>query len=314
MKGLTTTQLCAYLLNSANWGLWADRLFKVVLVLVLARLLLTFGVRLVDRIFARKAGALIGIDDRRGKTLAPLLRSVLRYAVNVVAALTVLEIFLPPATLQPLLASAGIVGVAIGFGAQNLVRDIIGGFFILYEDQFAVGDYIKTGGQAGLVEDIGLRIVRLRDFSGEQHIIPNGKIETVTNLSRGKMRATVEVGVAYEESLHRVLHVLQQVARDVAAEQSGVILEGPEVLGVVSFEPSDMVIQLVAQTKPMQQWAVERALRRRIVEVFEQEGIQIPYPRQVFLTGQGTAGGAVPPAGRPERAAGPGADSGEDGR
>lgn len=296
---MTTAYLRTYLMAPETWALWGGRVLKAAVILLLARLVLVYGGRLVEQALARAGrGSFFTMNDRRSKTLAPLLRSLLRYVVDVVAVLSVLGVFLPPATLQPILASAGVVGLAIGFGAQHLVRDIISGFFILYEDQFAVGDYVRTGQHAGTVEDIGLRITRLRDFSGELHVIPNGKIEAVTNLSRGRMRALVDVGVAYEEPLPHVLQVLRGVAGDVAREFPGVIVEGPEVLGVVDFRPSEMVVRLVAQTQPMEQWTVERALRHRILEAFEHEGIEIPYPRQVFLQSGGVQSGR---AARPDR-------------
>ncbi|MCL5677060.1 MAG: mechanosensitive ion channel family protein [Firmicutes bacterium] len=289
---MSAAYLQEYLLTPETWALWGGRLVKALFIVLLARLVLVYGGRLVERALTRASrGTLLAMDDRRSKTLAPLLRSLLRYVVDVVAGLSLLGIFLPSETLQPILASAGVVGLAIGFGAQNLVRDIISGFFILYEDQFAVGDYVRTGDHAGTVEDIGLRITRLRDFSGELHVIPNGKIEAVTNLSRGQMRAQVDVGVAYEEPLPHVLGVLREVAADVAREYAAVILEGPEVLGIVDFGPSQMTIRVLAQTRPMEQWAVERALRHKVLEAFSREGVEIPYPRQVFLQGPQHRGG-----------------------
>jgi len=302
---MDTTYLQRYLLDPALWTFWGGRLLKAVLIVLLARLLLVYGVRLAERALTQaRHGNLLVIDDRRSRTLAPLTRSILRYFVDVVAVLSLLSIFLPPETLQPILASAGVVGLAVGFGAQSLVRDIISGFFILYEDQFAVGDYITTGSYTGVVEDLGLRITRLRDFSGAVHVVPNGRIEAVTNMSRGQMRALVDVGVAYEESLPRVLEVLRRVAADVAQEFKEVIVADPEVLGVVNLGPSAMDIRILAQTRPMEQWGVERALRHRILEAFERESIEIPYPRQVFLQGRGRPEAPGDPGTPTPRAAG----------
>lgn len=303
------TYLQKYLLDPAVWTDWGGRLVKAILIVVLARLLLVAGVRLAERTLDRASQrGVLTMDDRRARTLTPLVRSLLRYVVDVVAVLSLLSIFLPPETLQPILASAGVVGLAVGFGAQSLVKDIIAGFFILYEDQFAVGDYITTGSYSGVVEDIGLRISRLRDFSGAVHVLPNGRIEAVSNMSRGQMRALVDVSVAYEESLPHVLDVLRQVSADIAGEFGELIASGPEVLGVVNFGPSAMDIRIQAQTRPMEQWGVERALRHRILEAFEREGIEIAYPKQVFLQGRDRPGTGTPPG--PSAGAAPGGGGG----
>ncbi|MGE5590263.1 MAG: mechanosensitive ion channel family protein [Bacillota bacterium] len=284
---MDTIYLQKYLLDPAVWTVWGGRLLKALLIVVLARLLLAAGVRLAERALDRAGHrGVLTMDNRRARTLVPLVRSLLRYVVDVVAVLSLLSIFLPPETLQPILASAGVVGLAVGFGAQSLVKDIIAGFFILYEDQFAVGDYITTGTYSGVAEDIGLRITRLRDFSGAVHVLPNGVIEAVSNMSRGRMRAMVDVSVAYEEDLPHVLEVLRQVSADIAREFGETVEAGPEVLGVVNFGPSAMDIRIQAQTRPMEQWGVERALRHRILEAFEREGIEIAYPKQVFLQGR----------------------------
>lgn len=135
---------------------------------------------------------------------------------------------------------------------------------------------------SGLVEEVGLRLTKLRDWGGEVHIIPNGEITRVTNYARGSMRALVEVGVAYEENLDRVLEVMQETCQEVARDFP-VITEGPNVLGVVKLGDSEMVIRVVAHTQPFEQWGVERELRKRIKQAFDREGIEIPYPRRVVL-------------------------------
>ena len=188
-----------------------------------------------------------------------------------------------------LLAGAGIVGLAIGFGAQNLVRDIISGFFIIFEHQFSVGDYINAAGLSGRVEEVGLRMTKLRDWGGELHIIPNGEITQVTNYARGSMRAMVDVRVAYEEDLERVLEVMRQVCQQVA-QDFPVITEGPAVLGVVDLGESEVQIRVVAHTLAFEQWEIERELRKRFKQAFDREGIQVPYPRRtVIFAGRGTA-------------------------
>ncbi len=269
---------------AVDWGKVLGAAIKVLLILVLAFVVMRLGDAAVERFF-NNWNKLGPIDSRRAQTLRTLLRSGLHYTVYFIAMVTILNLF--GVRVEAILAGAGVVGLAVGFGAQNLVRDVITGFFILLEDQFAVGDYITAAGVSGTVEEMGLRVTRLRDFGGELHIIPNGQITQVTNHSRGNMRALVEVGVAYEENLDRALAVLQEVCEQAARDMTDIIAEGPHVLGVVNFGQSDVVIRIIAYTRPMQQWYVERELRRRIKEAFDREGIEIPYPRRVVLTMSG---------------------------
>lgn len=228
-------------------------------------------------------------DERRIHTLRGLARSVLRYTLYFVGGLMLLDEFgVPTASL---LAGAGILGLAVGFGAQNLVRDVITGFFILFEDQYAVGDYVTVAGVTGTVEEIGLRLTKVREWTGELHIIPNGEIKQVTNHTRGGMGVLVEVEVAYEENLARVIEVIERLCRELAEEEPDVVLEAPRVLGVTRLGESGVTLQVFGKVRPMQQWAVARELRRRIKEAFDEAGIEIPYPRRVILTGvQGGAG------------------------
>ncbi|MEW6697401.1 MAG: mechanosensitive ion channel family protein [Bacillota bacterium] len=262
---------------------------RIIATLVLAKLLINFGGRLVERIFISKPTKFIG--DNRAQTLAGLLRSILRYGVYFVAAISIIEIFVPNAA-KTVLAGAGILGLAVGFGAQNLVRDIITGFFILFEDQFAVGEYVTAAGITGTVEEIGLRVTKIREFGGQLHIIPNGIIDVVTNYNRGGMQAMVEIGISYEENVDRAIEVLKQMSTEFAQTWAEDLMEGPEVLGVVRFGESDVVIRVTAKTKPMRQWEIERQLRKRIKEVFDSEGIEIPYPRRVLISTTGGEAGA----------------------
>lgn len=269
------------LLNISDLKTIVVKILFVLLILVLARLGLALGYVLVERTFRLRVGR-VGFDERRANTLKTILRSVLQYAVYFIAAITIMdELNIPIAAV---LSAAGILGLAVGFGAQNLVRDVITGFFILFEDQFAVGEYIEIEGLGGYVEEVGLRITKLRDFGGQLHIVPNGKITMVTNHHRGNLRALVEVRVAYEEDINKVLQVLDKITEKMARDYVHIIMEGPQVLGVWNLGESDMVIRIVARTKPMEQWGVEMELRRRIKETFDKEGIEIPYPRRVHIT------------------------------
>ena len=255
-----------------------NNLMRIGLIIFSAWLVFRFAGLFIDKVFFQKQKG--SLTDARLQTLGTLMRSVVRYVIYFIAALMIFEEF--GVKTASLLAGAGIVGLAIGFGAQNLVRDIISGFFIIFEHQFSVGDYIDAAGVSGKVEEVGLRMTKLRDWGGEQHIIPNGEITRVTNYARGSMRAMVDVRVAYEEDLERVLEIMRQVCRQVA-QDFPVITEGPTVLGVVDLGESEVQIRVVAHTLAFEQWAIERELRKRFKQTFDREGIAIPYPRRTVI-------------------------------
>ncbi|RQD74032.1 MAG: mechanosensitive ion channel family protein [Candidatus Syntrophonatronum acetioxidans] len=254
-------------------------LAKIIVLILLAYGVLRLAYALIDRILLREREGKLYVDPNKAKTVNTLTKSICRYVIVFILIIMILEVL--GIDYTPILASAGILGLAIGFGAQNLVRDIITGLFIIFEGQFTVEDYVTTGEYTGIVQEIGLRTTRLRDFSGEEHILPNGKIETVTNHSKGFMRALVDVDVAYEENIQRVQEVLEQLARE-WKDNSLEIKEGPLVLGVQNLDDSGITFRVVAYTEPMLQWKVERVLRKAIKERFDREKIEIPYPRRVI--------------------------------
>jgi len=221
----------------------------------------------------------LSVREKRGQTVAQLLRSVGRVVIVLVASLLSLNIFFD---IGPLLAGAGILGLAISFGAQSLVKDIISGFFILLENQFAVGDVIETVGKSGTVERMTLRVVMLRDLRGVLHIIPNGQMTVVSNQTRGGARAVVEVGVAYEVDVDRALDVFRDEAAAFGKDPVWAHrLDGvPEVLGVESLADNAVVIRTILRTLPGEQWAAAREFRRRLKARLDREGIDIPYPQR----------------------------------
>ncbi len=237
---------------------------------------------IVDKTMNNRRLTKLQINDRRMNTLSEILKKVVKYILVFIGIVVSLDLFNINTT--SIIATAGIGGLAIGFGAQSLVKDIITGFFILLEDQYAVGDYVKIGGLEGIVEELGVRVTKLRDFTGELHIIPNSNVQIVTNRTRGAMRALVKISIAYEEDIERAIKVLEKVSEDLAKSNDNII-EGPTVLGVTEFGGSDVVLTVVAKTKPMEQWAVERALRKSIKEAFNREDIEIPYSKIVVLDG-----------------------------
>ncbi|MCG9968354.1 mechanosensitive ion channel family protein [Pelotomaculum terephthalicicum JT] len=252
---------------------------KIISVLVGARIVINFGKLAIQQFFERHELKENIMENRRAQTLEILLQSVLTYLIFFLAGLTILQIF--NINTSAILASAGILGLAVGFGAQNLVKDIISGFFILLEDQFGVGDFVETAGVVGTVEEIGLRTCKIRRWTGQLHIIPNGEITKVTNYNKGPILALVTVGIAYEEDIDRAMEILQNECVK-ARREIEAIVDLPQVQGVTDLTDSSVNIRAVAPSIPGEQWTVERELRRRFKYALEQAGIEIPYPRRVL--------------------------------
>ncbi|MBC7105396.1 MAG: mechanosensitive ion channel family protein [Firmicutes bacterium] len=245
----------------------------------------------VDRFAARlRAREEEGSDRvRQIHTLAGVLRKAIAGAIFAVAGVTVLKEF--GVDIRPILTAAGIGGLAIGFGAQTLVRDLIGGLFLLLENQVRVGDVVQVGDKSGVVEAINLRTLILRDLEGVVHIIPHGSIESISNMTREWSRYVIDVGVAYKEDVDYVMEVLRQIGEELSRDQDYApdILKPLEVLGVDQFGDSAVVIKVMVTTRPLRQWAVGRELRRRIKKRFDELGIEIPFPHLTLY--YGAAGG-----------------------
>jgi small conductance mechanosensitive channel len=261
------------------WGGVLQWALQLLLTAVLALVLLKGGTAAIKRMFERKRQRDPNIDPRRHRTAESLLLSVWRYFVHALVLITLLNLLgVTPASL---LASAGVAGIALGLGAQSLIQDVLAGFFILFEDQYGVGDYVEVPDAAGTVEEIGLRVTRLRDYSGVLHIVPNGSIRTVANYSRGSMRATIDMAVAYEEEPKRVIETLERVCTAYKADKR--VVEGPKVLGVSQLGPSEVVYTVWAKVTAGEQAPFERELRLKILESFNESNIEIPCPRHVWL-------------------------------
>ena len=255
------------------------KLIVVLILIILARIILHFGYLLSARVLKPQEDRGY-LDERRVETLRGLVDSILRYLVYFVAGVSILDTL--GIGVTSVLAGAGIVGLAVGFGAQNLVKDVITGFFIIFEDQYTVGEYVSVAGVSGIVQEIGLRITKIKAFAGDLYIIPNGNISQVTNYSRGNMRALIDISIAYEEDIDQALAVLEESSRDLA-QQLPEIVEGPNVLGVVDLAEHGVVLRVIAQAQPMYQWGVERKLRQAYKEAITAAGIEIPYPRRVVF-------------------------------
>lgn len=223
---------------------------------------------------------------KRAHTLGNILRHAFLIIITFVAVLMILgELEIQ---LGPLLATAGIGALAIGFGAQGLVKDVISGFFIILENQYRIGDVIEVAGVSGLVESVSLRKTVLRDLQGKVHTIPNGEIKVVSNFSKEWSRSVLDLGISYRDDIDQIVDLLIQIGKEMGSEEpyKSAILEPLQVLGVEKFDESQMVIRMMVKTVPLKQWEVGRELRRRIKIRFDEKGIQLPFPHRVLLWGE----------------------------
>lgn len=268
--------------NSLEWA--TTKGVSVIATLLIAGVALRFGTALIDRVQAALQDTARPEPNarrtQRSLTLTTILRSTLRAVVIFAAALSLLSAV--GINITPILASAGVVGLAVGFGAQSLVKDVISGFFILFEDQYGVGDVVDVDGKSGLVERMNLRITQLRNTAGELITIPNGSIKIVSNRSKEWARAVLEIGVAYDADVDHVLNVMVEEGMQLRAERPNDVLEAPEIQGIQAFEDSSIRLRVIMKTAPLQQWAIASEWRRRLKVAFEREGIEIPFPQRVL--------------------------------
>lgn len=223
---------------------------------------------------------------QRADTLSHFLVRTVVVIIWVIAAFMMLaEIGI---SITPLLAAAGVIGVAIGFGAQSLIRDVIAGFFVIMEDQYAIGDVVKIAGIIGLVEDISIRKTVLRDLDGIVHVVPNGEIKTASNYTKEWSRVNLNVSVAYGEDLDHVITVINRVGREMADEEywRPLLLSVPQVLRVDDLGTHGIEIKILGETKPIYQWEAMGELRKRIKKAFDEEGIEIPWPHLKLYFGE----------------------------
>jgi small-conductance mechanosensitive channel len=263
----------------------------IVLTLVGLRLARMVSIRLFAPFFRDKMEVEM---EKRTKTLASLIRYVLSIAIIVMAFMMILGEF--GIEIGPILAAAGIVGLAVGFGAQHLVQDIIGGFFILMEDQIRVGDVVQIAGKGGLVEKVNLRMTVLRDLAGNVHFVRNGQIDTVTNMTKEYSQYVFDIGVAYREDVDEVIEVIKEVDEQLRndPEFADDILEPIEVFGLDQFADSAIVIKARTKTKPIKQWRIAREFNRRLKKAFDEKNIEIPFPHVTLYMGQDKSGRAAP--------------------
>jgi len=272
-----------FIQNLINW--FFAHGIKIIGIVVASYLIVKFG-----KIFIEKAVRKAVVSDhfltkeaerKREDTLIRIFNAALKVTVWTVAILTILpEIGI---NVGPLLAGAGIAGIAIGFGAQYMVRDFIAGLFIILENQYRIGDVVCFDGTCGLVEDIDLRKTVLRDLDGVVHHIPNGEIKKASNLSKDFARVNLNVGVSYDSDLEKVIEVVNRVGKELAEDPNWkeFIIKPPQFLRVDDFGDSAIIIKILGETQPLKQWDVTGELRKRIKIAFDKEGIEIPFQQIV---------------------------------
>ncbi len=271
--------------------------FKIILILFIAFIL----IKITDLLSHRIANYVKRHKRRSNEEFekrTDTLRSVIRYSFNITIGLIALAMTLKELGIAvgPILAAAGVLGLAVGFGAQSLVKDIISGFFILLEDQIRVGDVVQIAGKGGVVEDVNLKMTILRDLAGNVHYVPNGEITVVTNMTKGYSRYLFEIGVAYRENVDEVIEVIKAVDESLRNDDEfeSDILEPIEILGLDKFDNSAVVIKARTKTKPIKQWRVAREFNRRLKIEFDRQNIEIPFPHVTLYMGQDKDGNAAP--------------------
>lgn len=256
----------------------ALRLFLIIFLMIIA---IKIGNGIIKKFVENQTkdkGLKFAMSPQKAKTIGEVLKSVLKYSVYVVGIAAMLQ----PLLGEISLAFAGIGGFAIGFGAQSLVQDFINGFFILFEDQYGVGDYVTIGQFDGIIESIGIRTTILKAFNGDLHLIPNGTVKEVTNHSRNNMRFMVDVDIAYEEDIDNAIKVIDETCKEFEKEHEEVT-QPIEIWGVNDLGKSGVTIRVVGFSIPMYQWSMERKLRKEIKQAMDRANIEIPYSKTELI-------------------------------
>jgi small-conductance mechanosensitive channel len=274
-------------LDSDVLAVTGGRILGAVVVAWLSYWALILVLRRIEQQLQASASGTITAQEQRTRTLLSLLRSIGVVLIFVVLVFMILNAL--GVQLGPLLAGAGVLGLAVSFGAQSLVKDVISGLFMLFENQFGVGDVIRIEGVSGTVEKMTLRVVVLRDVHGAVHIVPNGQITKVSNLTRSWSRAVLDVAVSHSQDPDRVIAVLREVGEELYAdaEWKPLLVEEVQVPGIENLTDTAVTIRVMAKTLPLKQWDVARELRRRIKLRFDRDGIEIPHATQTMYWGQG---------------------------
>lgn len=284
------TQEMEQYLASINWETIIGSSLRILLIVVLLWMVMRFVKvmlwRLEKRLLRGSVGEPPNETQKRAETIVRLLRQAAIILLWLTGALMILREL--GVEIGPILASAGIAGLAIGFGAQNLVRDVIAGFFLIIENQVRVGDVAIINGTGGLVEAVNFRTLVLRDLSGVVHVFPNGTINTLANLTQEWSAYVFDIGVAYKEDVDQVMAVMKEVGQEMRNDHyfGPLLIEEIEIFGVDAFADSSVVIKGRLKTKPIKQWEVGREYLRRLKNVFDQKGIEIPFPHRSIYFGE----------------------------
>lgn len=255
----------------------ASVIFKIIMIVIIF-ILMMIAIRIVNKFIDRmvknqiESNHKFSMDEKKAKTIGILLKSLVKYSVYFLGITSMLSIVFGAISW----AFASVGGVAVGLGAQSFIKDMINGIFILFEEQYSVGDYVTIDNSKGIVKAIGLRTTELRDFNGDIYIVPNGSIQVIVNHSKGDMRVLVDIGIAYEADIELAISVINEVCSQYNQENPN-ITTPIEVLGVTALNDSNVNIRVIGETKPMKQWEAERELMKRIKLEFDKRGIEIPY-------------------------------------
>ncbi|MFJ5771932.1 mechanosensitive ion channel family protein [Psychrobacillus sp. NPDC093180] len=268
----TIQKIQDYLFTEDTWIQLGIISIKIIVILLLTTVVVRVGKRIIKKLFFVRQKSPLGYSERRQNTLEKLLQNILANVVYFTAIIAILSTF--GIKVVGLLAGAGIVGLAVGFGAQSLVKDIITGFFIIFEDQFAVGDQVQIGTANGIVQEIGLRTTKVKSYTGELHIIPNGSITNVVNYSIFNSLALIDFSVASETDLLTLEKNIQEFLKGLPSKYEDLV-KPPSFLGVQSFSATEIVVRITAETIPTKQAGVARKVRRDLREFLEHKGIQI---------------------------------------
>jgi len=254
---------------------------KIISIVIIMYLSIKIGKYLIKKAVDKqvKSNAALSLDPQRAKTLGGVMKSILKYSVYFLGITSILSVLFGGISFT----FASIGGVALGLGSQSLIKDFINGFFILFEDQFGIGDYVTIGNFSGIVQTIGIRTTIIKDFTGDIHSIPNGMISEVTNHSRGNTRFIVDVDIAYEEDIDNAINAIKECCDKFQKEHEDFINEPIEVSGVSALAASSVTIRTVGRTKPLTQWKMENELRKAIKITLDENGIEIPYPKTQLI-------------------------------
>lgn len=276
--GKQWNELKDYLLKEETWMGFLGTTLKIMFIILLSMIVVKIGKIIIRRVFSFQIKTKIRASERREKTLLKLLENAISYVVYFSAILAILSEFM---NINGLLASAGVLGLAVGFGAQSLVKDVISGFFIIFEDQFSVGDYVQIGDALGTVMEIGLRTTKIQAYGGEVYILPNGNITDVVNYSISNGLAIIDIRIDYHTDIKEAEQLINKFIRNLSNDYEELVTT-PTLIGVQDLTATEIVFRVTAETHPANQWAFGRRFRKDLKLFLDESGISIPYPKMVY--------------------------------